>query len=51
MNITSEGSNTVSARIGTVERGVVDGFIIDNAGTGYKVGDNLVFNNAGTEQR
>ena len=49
VNITSEGSNTVSARIGTVERGVVDGFIIDNAGTGYKVGDNLVFNNAGTE--
>ena len=30
VNITSEGSNTVSARIGTVERGVVDGFIIDN---------------------
>ena len=49
VNITSEGSNTVTARIGTVERGVVDGFIIDNAGTGYVVGDDVTFNNANTD--
>ena len=49
INVASGGSNTATAKVQNVTRGVVDEIIVDDAGQGYAVGDNLVLNNAGTD--
>ena len=49
VNLSSGGSNSAVAKVQTVTVGQVDEIIIDDAGTGYAVGDNLVLNNAGTD--
>lgn len=49
VNIASGGSNSATAKVQNVTRGVVDEIVIDDAGTGYKVGENLVLNNSGTD--
>ena len=49
VNIASGGSNSATAKVQNVTRGVVDEIVIDDAGTGYKVGENLVLNNTGTD--
>ena len=41
--------NSATAKVQTVTVGQVDEIIVDDAGTGYAVGDNLVLNNAGTD--
>ena len=49
INIASGGSNTATAKVQNVTRGVVDEIIVDDAGQNYAVGENLVLNNAGTD--
>ena len=49
VNLSSGGSNSALVKVQTVTVGQVDEIIIDDAGTGYAVGDNLVLNNAGTD--
>jgi len=49
VNLSSGGSNSALAKVQTVTVGQVDEIIVDDAGTGYAVGDNLVLNNAGTD--
>tara|TARA_Y200000002_G_scaffold109070_1_gene89343 strand:- start:73 stop:2964 length:2892 start_codon:yes stop_codon:yes gene_type:complete len=49
VNISSGGSNSAIAKVQTVKVGQVDEIIIDDAGTGYAVGDNLVLDNSGTD--
>ena len=49
VNLSSGGSNSAVAKVQTVTVGQVDEIIVDDAGTGYAVGDNLVLNNAGTD--
>ncbi len=43
----SAGNGEATAAIDAISLGEVDGFIVDDAGTGYVVGDALVFNNTG----
>ena len=43
----SAGNGEATAAIDAISSGEVDGFIVDDAGTGYVVGDALVFNNTG----
>ena len=43
----SAGNGEATAAVDAVSLGEVDGFIVDDAGTGYVVGDALVFNNTG----
>ena len=35
-------------KVQTINTGSIDEFIIDDAGTGYAVGDNLIINNENT---
>jgi len=49
VNISAGGSNSAIAKVQTVKVGQVDEIIIDDAGTGYAVGDNLVLDNSGTD--
>lgn len=42
------GNNLAKVQVSEVKSGGVDGFIIDNVGSGYQVGDDLVFDNDGT---
>ena len=49
INLSSGGSNTATAKVQTVTRGVVDEIIIDDAGQNYAVGEFLTFNNANTD--
>ena len=49
VNIATGGSNSATAKVQTVTVGQVDEIIIDDAGTGYAVGDNLVLDNSGTD--
>ena len=49
VNLSSGGSNTASAKVQTVTRGVVDEIIIDDAGQNYAVGDTLVLDNSNTD--
>ena len=43
----SAGNGEATAKVDAISLGEVDGFIVDDAGTGYVVGDSLVFNNTG----
>jgi len=43
----SAGNGEATAKVDAISLGEVDGFIVDDAGTGYVVGDALVFNNTG----
>ena len=43
----SAGNGEATAVVDAISLGEVDGFIVDDAGTGYVVGDALVFNNTG----
>ena len=48
-NVTITGGGTDSLiTVESVGNGGITDFIIDNGGTGYQIGDNLVFNNANT---
>jgi len=49
VNLASGGSNSATAKVQNVTRGVVDEIIVDDAGTNYLVGDNLVLDNTGTD--
>ena len=49
VNISSTGSQTATAKVQTVSRGVVDEIIIDDAGQNYKVGDRLTLDNSNTD--
>ena len=49
VNLSSGGSNTATAKVQTVSRGVVDEIIIDDAGQNYAVGDNLTLDNSNTD--
>ena len=49
VNLSTTGSESALAKVQTVTVGQVDEIIVDDAGTGYAVGDNLVLNNAGTD--
>jgi len=49
VNLNVTGSQSATAKVQTVTVGQVDEIIVDDAGTGYAVGDNLVLNNAGTD--
>ena len=49
INIATGGSNTATAKVQNVTRGVVDEIIVDDAGQNYAVGENLVLNNTGTD--
>jgi hypothetical protein len=49
VSVQSLGSDTVTAKIGTIGIGKIDEVMIDNPGSGYAIGDQLVFNNANTE--
>ena len=46
--ITSSGGEAGIIQVNAVGRGGISEFIIENAGTGYSVGDDLVFNNTNT---
>ena len=43
------GSGDVSATVGDVQTGSVSGVLVDDAGTGYEIGDLVVFTDNGTE--
>ena len=43
------GSGDVSATVGDIQTGSVSGVLVDDAGTGYEIGDLVVFTNNGTE--
>ena len=43
------GSGDVSATVGDIQTGSVSGVLIDDAGTGYEIGDLVVFTDNGTE--
>jgi len=45
----ANSSNTCTARIETIDSGLIDDIIIDTAGTGYAVGDTINFSNTGTD--
>jgi len=49
VNLSSVGSQTATAKVQTVSRGVVDEIVIDDAGQNYKVGDNLTLDNSNTD--
>jgi len=49
INLASGGSNTATAKVQNVTRGVVDEIIVDDAGQNYAVGENLVLDNTGTD--
>jgi len=49
VNLSTTGSQTATAKVQTVSRGVVDEIIIDDAGQNYKVGDRLVIDNSNTD--
>ena len=49
INIASGGSNTATAKVQNVTRGVVDEIIVDDAGQNYAVGENVVLDNTGTD--
>ena len=49
VNIATGGSNTASAKVQNVTRGVIDEIIVDDAGQNYAVGENLVLDNSGTD--
>jgi len=49
VNLSATGSQTATAKVQTVSRGVVDEIIIDDAGQNYKVGDNLTLDNSNTD--
>ena len=41
-------TGTATAKVQTIKTGTVDEVVIDDAGTGYKVGENLLVDNSGT---
>ena len=43
------GSGDVSATVGDIQTGSVSGVLVDDAGTGYEIGDLVVFTDNGTE--
>ena len=47
--IGSGGNNAATARIESIETGNVDAILIDNGGSGYSVGEELVYNNTDTQ--
>tara|TARA_B100001113_G_scaffold218092_1_gene178909 strand:- start:2308 stop:5220 length:2913 start_codon:yes stop_codon:yes gene_type:complete len=49
VNISATGSQTATAKVQTVSRGLVDEIVIDDAGQNYKVGDNLTLDNSNTD--
>ena len=49
VNLSATGSQSATAKVQTVTVGQVDEIIVDDAGTGYQVGDNLVLDNSGTD--
>ena len=49
VNLSATGSQTATAKVQTVSRGVVDEIVIDDAGQNYKVGDNLTLDNSNTD--
>ena len=49
VNLSSVGSQTATAKVQTVSRGVVDEIVIDDAGQNYKVGDSLTLDNSNTD--
>ena len=49
VNIQSSGSTTATAEINNVGSGSVNQILIDNAGSGYAIGDPINFSNTGTD--
>ena len=49
VNIQSSGSTTATAEINNVGSGSVNQILIDNAGSGYAIGDHINFSNTGTD--
>jgi len=49
VNIKTGGNNAATARIESISPGSVNEILIEDGGTGYTIGDNLVFNLTGTE--
>ena len=49
INIASGGSNTATAKVQNITRGVVDEIIVDTAGQNYQVGDSVLLDNTGTD--
>ena len=49
VNLSATGSETATAKVQTVSRGIVDEIVIDDAGQNYKVGDNLTLDNSNTD--
>ena len=49
VNLSATGSQSATAKVQTVTVGQVDEIIVDDAGTGYQVGDNIVLDNSGTD--
>ena len=49
VTIGAGGNNEATARIESIRPGSVNDILIESGGTGYAVGDNLVFNITGTE--
>ena len=43
------GSGDVSATVGDIQTGSVSGVLVDDAGTGYEIGDLVVFTDNGNE--
>ena len=48
VNIASGGNNAATGRIESIQPGDVDDILIESGGTGYAIGDALVFNNSDT---
>ena len=44
----ANSNNAAQVKVQTINTGSIDEFIIDDAGTGYAVGDNLIINNENT---
>ena len=44
----ANSNNVLQVKVQTINTGSIDEFIIDDAGTGYAVGDNLIINNENT---
>jgi len=49
VNLSATGSQTATAKVQTVLRGIVDEIVIDDAGQNYQVGDNLTLDNSNTD--
>ena len=49
VNLSATGSQSALVKVQTVTVGQVDEIIVDDAGTGYEVGDSITLNNAGTD--